>query len=213
MAECVAWRGKIHCGTAVLVCWSDAAFGNQLAEGKCRLGYVTGLMYPSLNEPFRILQFTSKFTWKLARSSLGGGAYAFSEMIDHAPLPRERPDHFLDLSPVEIGFGDCDSLFARMKKRKAAAKKYSPRNSRGKRRSLESRELGNSRLLPGLGNPADAPTEVVSDMAPLRRLLVSGTVSLRIRRPLRGVSYKEGGRIATFRCASPPLPSPLDYVI
>ena len=66
-------RGETaQCGTASLVAWSDAAFGDQLTEGKCRLGYVFGLMPSSLTAPRQILLRTSKFTRKLVGSGLGG---------------------------------------------------------------------------------------------------------------------------------------------
>ena len=38
--------GKIHGGTMTLVSWSDAASGDQSAQGKCRPGYVSGLTSP-----------------------------------------------------------------------------------------------------------------------------------------------------------------------
>ena len=57
-----ARAGQVHCGTTSLVVWSDAACRNQSIEGRCRMGYVTGLMSSYLSDPLRILQWTSKFT-------------------------------------------------------------------------------------------------------------------------------------------------------
>ena len=37
-------REKAHCGSMSLARWSDAAYGGQSAGGKCRLGYVIGLI-------------------------------------------------------------------------------------------------------------------------------------------------------------------------
>ena len=34
----------IHEGTMMLVGWSDAAFGTHTQDGRCRLGYIIGLM-------------------------------------------------------------------------------------------------------------------------------------------------------------------------
>ena len=62
-----------------LVGWSDAAYGDQSTEGKCRLGFVIGLMSSTLKGPFRILQRTYKFSRKMVKSSLGGEVFALSE--------------------------------------------------------------------------------------------------------------------------------------
>ena len=60
--------------------WPDAAYGDLSTEGKCRLGFVIGLMSSTLKGPFRILQRTYKFSRKMAKSSLGGEVFALSEM-------------------------------------------------------------------------------------------------------------------------------------
>ena len=46
-------------------------------------------MSSSLPGPRLILQYTSKFTRKLAKSSSGGEAYSFIEMVGHVTRPRE----------------------------------------------------------------------------------------------------------------------------
>ena len=69
--------------------WSDAMYGDQAILTKCRLGYVIGLMSSTLRGPCYIIQWPSKFARKLVKSSLGGEAYAFSELMDQADLLRE----------------------------------------------------------------------------------------------------------------------------
>ena len=50
--------------------WPDVAYEDQSAEGKCRLGYVIGM-----KGPCRILPWTSKATWEIVKSSMGGGVF------------------------------------------------------------------------------------------------------------------------------------------
>ena len=100
---------KIHSGAMLLTGWSDVACGDPSAEGPCRLGHVVGLMSSTLGLLCYISQWTSKFSPMLVRSSLGCGVYAFSEMIDHMPLPRKVSSRFADLSPGMIDLGDCES--------------------------------------------------------------------------------------------------------
>ena len=69
MAGC-ALEGAVRCETKTLVgCW-DAAYGDQSAEGNCRLGCVIGLMSPTLSVLRRILRGTLK--------SMGGSGVALS---------------------------------------------------------------------------------------------------------------------------------------
>ena len=107
---------KIHGGATTIAGWSDAAYGDQLAAAERRLGYVIGLMSPTLSGSRHIIQWMSKFTRGLVKSSLGGEVYAFSEMVDHVSMHREVYAHFIGLSPGVAGLEVCDSLFARLKK-------------------------------------------------------------------------------------------------
>ena len=50
-------RETIHGGTMTLVGWSNAACGDRPTTGKCRLGYVIGLMSSTLRGPCRIPQW------------------------------------------------------------------------------------------------------------------------------------------------------------
>ena len=72
------WRfgGRVRCAAMLLVGRSDAAFGDQLAEGKCRFGHVIGLTSSSLTVPRHVLHWTSKFTRELVEGSLGGAVCA-----------------------------------------------------------------------------------------------------------------------------------------
>ena len=107
-----------------LVGWSDAAYGGQSSLGDCRLGYVIGLTSSNLCGPRHLIQWTSKFTRKLVRSSLGGEVYAFSEMLDHTSTIREFYRHCTELYPGIAGMEDCESLFTHLKKNKLVAEKF-----------------------------------------------------------------------------------------
>ena len=128
---------------------SDAAYGAQQAEGRCRLGYVIGFMYPTLNGPRRILQWVAKFARQLAASSLGDEVYAFCEMVDHMSLLREFKGRLANFSPGMLGPDDCECLPKNLKRKNAITAKY-----RGIQLSLEmgtwTRRTGGR----GLENPA-----------------------------------------------------------
>ena len=66
--------GGLHGGTLTLAGWSDAAYGDLSQNGKRRLGYLIGITSSSLAVPCHVLRWASKFTRKLAKSSLGGEA-------------------------------------------------------------------------------------------------------------------------------------------
>ena len=122
---------RLHKGTLTLVGWSDAAYGKLSEDGRCRLGYIIGLMSSSLSGPCHVLRWTSKFTRKLVRSSLGGEAYAFSEMVDHMALIREFYTPFVGLSPGMVGLEDCESLFSHLRTKKMITEKYLVRHFLG----------------------------------------------------------------------------------
>ena len=65
--------GNIYGGTMALAGWSDAAFCEQSAIGKCRLGYVSGLMSSALRAPCRIFHRAAEFSRKSEAISLWGG--------------------------------------------------------------------------------------------------------------------------------------------
>ena len=62
---------------------------DQPTEGKCRSGHVIGLTSSTLKGPRNILQQRSKFTRKMAKSSLGGEVHALSEIADHMLLLKD----------------------------------------------------------------------------------------------------------------------------
>ena len=74
--------GKMQGGTMTLAGWSDAACGDQSSLGKCHLGYVIGLMSPTLRGPCHFIQWASKFTRKSAKSSLGGAQVDAGPHVD-----------------------------------------------------------------------------------------------------------------------------------
>ena len=123
---------------------SDAAYGDQSTGGRCRLGYVTGLMSSTLKGPCRILQWASRFTRKMVESRLGGVVYALSEMVDHMLLLRDSYEPFEGLNPGAAGLEDCESLFAQLKTQEMIAEKYLVRRFAITQQALEEGDLENA---------------------------------------------------------------------
>ena len=67
-----------------------------------------------------VLQWTSMFTRKLARSSLGRDMYASSEMVSHMALLKEFHSPLVDIPPGMAGMEGCDSLFTDVKNEKCS---------------------------------------------------------------------------------------------
>ena len=174
-----------------LVGWSDAAYGNTSCMGKCRLGYLIGVMSANLCGACHIIQWTSKFTRKLVKSSLGGEVYAFSEMLDHMSMLREFYGHFAGMSLGLVGLEDCESLFTHLKNSKMITEKFSVRHFLSIQQALEEQELDNVYWIPGRENPADGLTKLHSEILPLLRLLESGSYNPGILRPLKGITFSE----------------------
>ena len=99
--------------------------------------------------------------------------FAFSEAIDHIPLPREFYEHFADTSPGAEGFEDCASLFAHLENKGAVAEEFPIRHFQATQQSLGKKDLCSVYWQPGLEDPADRLTKVMCDMVPLPRLLGS----------------------------------------
>ena len=93
-----------------MVGWSDAAYRDQPTEGKYRLGYVIGLMSSTWEGPRHILQWTSKLTRKIAKSSSGGEVYALNEMPDHMLVYKNCYGPFEGMNPGVVGLEDCERL-------------------------------------------------------------------------------------------------------
>ena len=108
------WGGKLHCFTTSLVGWSDAAYGDLLTEGKCRLEVVIGLMFPSLTGQRRILRGASEFSRKVVKRSLGGEVCARSVTVEHMALMRDSSEPFSGLAPGMASLADCESLFTHL---------------------------------------------------------------------------------------------------
>ena len=135
--------------------WSDAAYGDQSAEGNCRLRCVIGLMLSTLPGPRHILQWNSKFATKSARSIRGGDVHAFSELINHTSPLCEFYGPFVNLSPGVTRFEGCEGLVARLMNKQATTGGYSTRHFPGIQQLLETAELGDVYRLSGLENPTD----------------------------------------------------------
>ena len=65
-----------------------------------------------------VLQWTSMFTRKLARSSLGRDMYASSEMVSHMALLKEFHSPLVDIPPGMAGMEDCASFLTHRKTEK-----------------------------------------------------------------------------------------------
>ena len=174
-----------------MVGWPDATYGDQSTKGECRLGYVIGLMSSSLKGPCRILQWTSKFTRKMEKTSLGGEVYALSEMVNHMLLLKEFYGPFEGMDPGVEGLEDCESLLTHLKTEKMIAEKCLVRRFLSIQQFLGEGDLENANWLPGTENPADSLTKVRSDMVPLLRLLESGAFCPGHLRPLKSVAWTE----------------------
>ena len=97
------------------------------------------------------------------------------------------------MNPGVAGLEFCDSLPTHLKTKKMIAEKYLVRHFLSIQQALEAGDLMNAYWLLGTENPADSLTKVQGEMAPLLRLLGSGTFSLGHLRPLMGVDWKEKG--------------------
>ena len=148
-------------------------------------------MSTDLCGPCHIIQWTSKFTRKLVKSSLGGEVYAFSEMLDYMAMLREFYGNFSGLRPGLVGLEDCESLFTHLKKSKMVTEKFLARHFLSIQQALEQKELDNVYWIPGKGNPADGLTKLRSEILPLLRLLESGAYNPGILRPLKGKRVTE----------------------
>ena len=184
-------KGTIHGNGMTLVGWSDAAYGDQSSKGKCRLGYVIGLMSSNLCGPCQLIRWTSKFTRKLAKRSPGGEVYAFSEMLGHTSMLREFYGHFTDLRPGMAGPGNRESLFAHLKKNKVVTEKFLVRHCRAIQQAIEIQELGNAYWIPGKENPAYGLTKLHSEILSLLRLMEAGTYNPSYLRPLKGAAFRD----------------------
>ena len=132
-------------------------------------------MSPNLCGPCHLIQWTSQFTRKLVKSSLGGEAYAFSELLDHMSILRGFYGYFTDVFSGMVGLEDCESLFADLKKKKLITEKFPDRHFLAIQQAIEIQELDNVYWIPGRENPADGLTKLRSGMLPLLRLMESGT--------------------------------------
>ena len=99
---------------------------------------------------------------------------------------RECYAHFVNRCPGVAGFEDRESLFAHLENKKIAAEVFPVRHTLAIEQAVETHDLGSVSWFPGLENPADGLTETKSYVAPLPRLVESGTYNPGILRPLKG---------------------------
>ena len=176
----------VHCGSMSLAGWSEAAFGDQSTEGKCRLGYVVGPMSSTLKGPRHISQWTSKLTKKVAKSSLGGEVYALRETAGHMLLGKVVYEPFGGMNPGLAGLGDRESLYTHLKTGKRVAEKYLVRHFLSIQQALEGGEVENAFWLPGPGRRGSPPED------PGIGLLQSGALAPPQRRGLEGARGTRG---------------------
>ena len=80
-----------------------------------------GLLPVSLGGPRHSFHGSSRFMRRAAKSSLGGGIYAFTGMAGHVELVIEFFTNFgFGLLPL-VGFEDCRCLFSRLPSRKVVS--------------------------------------------------------------------------------------------
>ena len=135
--------GEVRSVSMSLVGRSVAVYGRQSTGGKSRLGYAIGLMSSTSSGPCHILQWTSNFSWKLVKSSVGREAYGLCEMVDHMLSLKDFFGPLDGLEPGMVGLGDCGNLVTHLKKKKMTAGKYKLRHFLRTRRALVEGELGN----------------------------------------------------------------------
>ena len=164
----------IHEDTMLLVGWSDAAFGAHEQDGRCRLGYLIGLMSSTLAGPVHILQWTSKFTRKHVKSSLGGEIFALSEMWGLMDVIREFYTALGHKQLASYTLIDCESLLSHLRTGRRGTEKFLTRHFRSILDALEGGDLGNIAWIPGADNPADGLTKATSEHGPLLQPLESG---------------------------------------
>ena len=181
----------IHEGAMTMVGWSDAAFGTHTQEGRCRLGYIIGLMSSTLQGPVHIIQWTSKFTRKHVKSSLGGEIFALSEMWDHMEMIREFYGPLGHQKLPAYGLIDCESLLSHLRTGRLGTEKFLTRHFRSILDAVESGDLGNVAWIPGTENPADGLTKISSELGHSLDLLKTGKYRPRTLEQLRGLSFVE----------------------
>ena len=171
--------------------WSDAAIGTCSQDGRCRLGYIIGLMSSNLTGPAHILQWDSKFTRKHVKSSLCGEIFALSEMWGHVEMIKVC---YAPLGHAKIrayGIIGCESLLSRPRTGRLGTEKFLTRHFRSIMGALDSGDLGNVAWIPGTENPADGLTKISSELGPLLDLLKTGKYRPRTLEQLRGLSLVE----------------------
>ena len=127
----------------------------------------------------------------MVKSSIGGEVYAFREMLGHMPTLREFFGRFSRLRPGMAGFEDREGLSTHLRNKKVATEKFLVRRCLATKQAFKLKELGNVYWTPGFGNPAAGLTKIKGDLAPLLRLLVSGSRNPGTLRPVRGAASCE----------------------
>ena len=162
----------VHEDTTLLVGRSAAAFGTHAQDARCRLGDIIGPM--SSTGPVHILQWTSKFTRRHVKSSIGGEIFAPSEMWGCMEMIRE---FYIALGHEKLGsYGpiDCESLLPHLRTGLLGPGKLHARHFRSSLGTTADGDLGNVAWVPGHENPADGLTKATSGRGPLFHLLETG---------------------------------------
>ena len=65
---------------------------------------------------------------QVGRQQIGGGGFAFREMVEHMSPFREFYAHFMDFSRGVAGLEDCQSRLTHLKAKKPSAEKFPDRH-------------------------------------------------------------------------------------
>ena len=171
---------KVKCGAMTLAGWSVAVCGGQTKEGCCRLGFALGTTSPTIRGPRHLIQWPPQVCRETGGEQPRRGGLC---------VQRRAGPHGLDLPPGLAGPEDCDSLFTHLQTNQTIDEKYSAWRPLGIQQASDDGD--NAYRIPGPGIPADGLTDVKSGLAPLLRLLHSGSFCPEAIRPLRGMTFEE----------------------
>ena len=159
--------GETHCDATWPVGRSDAAFGNQSPEGECRFSFPIGLIPATLSGSRHVLQWPSKFFRTPVESSLEGGAYACSGIIDHMTPSSRFYEPLQDRYLGAVDFGNCESLRTHGRITETATDENAARRFLGSQQALGNEKSDNVYWLPGTRDPADGLAKAECEMVPL----------------------------------------------
>ena len=112
------YRPRVRLRTLTLDGRSDAADGGQTREGRRLAGYIYALLASSPRGPVHVIHWSSRFTRRTVKGSLGRALYAFCGMVDHMELSRESFTPSWDAAAGTVGLEDCGGVFPHLSSRR-----------------------------------------------------------------------------------------------